>query len=714
MGLAQDAATNGSRPVASALRVVEPPTIDGRLNETIWRNAEPLTGFTQAEPLEGQPASEQTEVRLLYDDTAIYVGATLHDSNTAQIIVTDTSRDAGLGEQDSFQVIFDTFHDLQNGFVFGTNAAGIQYDAQVRSQGGANSNWDASWEVQTSMTETGWSAEFRIPLRTLRYGPPPQVWGVNFMRNIQRSRERNYWSPLARIFNIGRLSSAGELQGIELAAPRNFKVLPYVVASANRDFTTETETDYDGDAGFDAKYGVTGSLNLDVTYNTDFAQVEVDTQQINLTRFNLRFPEKRPFFLENADLFTVGKGQDLDLFFSRRIGIDNNRGLVPIVAGARLSGKAGGFNLGALNIQTDEVVRTNERDELVQTPANNFTALRLSRDLPSRSGLGAIFLNRNATGSFAGDDDWNRTFGFDGRLGLGERVSLSGFAARTQTPSLTGREFAYNIDSEYDDGQHRAYFEYGVTGESFNPEVGFLRKTGGYRRFNVGFYETARQQWIRDMGFREFAPHISYNRYDYLDGRGLQNAEMHVDNHFDWENGYFISPALNVTWEGLDRPFEVFPGVVVPPGVYASPRLTLRVNTDRRKELFGRIQWDMGGFLSGRQRTYLQQVILRRGGKFALDTTWTRNDIDLPQGAFVTDLANMRVTYNFTPLVFTQSLIQYNTQTNRWSMNLRFHWLQTAGTGLFVVYNDTESMKGLGPVNRALIIKYVHQFDVLR
>ncbi|MCH8266355.1 MAG: carbohydrate binding family 9 domain-containing protein [Acidobacteria bacterium] len=693
------------RPVATAHRVTETLSIDGALDERVWQEAEPLTDFVQAEPLEGQLASEKTEVRLLYDDNAIYVGVFLHDSDPSQIIITDTRRDANLDEMDSFQVIFDTFHDLQNGFVFGTNAAGIEYDAQVRSQGGFDSSWDGSWDVRTQSVENGWTAEFRIPLRTLRYGPPPQVWGLNFMRNIQRRREKSYWAPLARIYNLGRLSSAGELRDLDFKAPRNFKVSPYVTASANRNFTPNSKTIRRGDWGIDAKFGVTGSLNLDATYNTDFAQVEVDTEQINLTRFNLRFPEKRPFFLENSGLFRVGKSPDLDLFFSRRIGISEDGSLVPVKGGVRLSGKAKGLNVGMLNIQTEEVD---------STPANNFTAVRVSRDLPSRSGLGVIFVNRTATGSMAGSNNWNRTFGFDGRFGIGERATLSGFAARTATPGIAGRQYAYNIDSAYDDGKHRTFFEYGVTGENFNPEVGFVRKSGGYRRMRVGFYETMRQPRVREMHFRELLPHASYTRFDYLDGGGIQNASLHVDNHFDWENGYFLSPALNITWEGLDQPFEVYPGVIVPPGVYRSPRFTLRVNTDRRKWLFGRIQWDIGGFLSGDQNTLLQEVILRKGGKFTVDTTWKRSDITLPQGAFVTNLGNMRVTYNFTPSVFAQSLIQYNDRTQRWSTNLRFHWLGTAGTGFFVVYNDTESLNGLGPVNRAFIIKYVRQFDLLR
>ena len=313
-----------------------------------------------------------------YDDDAIYVGVTLHDSDPSQIVTTDTRRDADLSEMDSFQIVFDTFRDQQNGFVFGTNAQGVQHDAQVRNQGNA-SNTDGSWDVKTNVTESGWTAEFRIPLRTLRYGPAPQTWGINAHRNIQRTRERTFWAPLARIYNIGRLSSAGDLRGLKLQTPRNLKVLPYVTGSANRDYTRSgIVNDTNGDFGFDAKFGVTPSLNLDATYNTDFAQVEVDNQQINLTRFNLRFPEKRPFFQENADLFRIGQGQEVDLFFSRRIGLDDDGNLVPIRAGGRLTGKVNGFNVGLVNMQTDDTV---------STPANNFSCFaRAASPQPVRRG----------------------------------------------------------------------------------------------------------------------------------------------------------------------------------------------------------------------------------------------------------------------------------------------------------------------------------------
>lgn len=680
------------------------------LDDIVWQDVTPLTNFVQAEPLEGEPASERTEVRLLYDDDAIFVGVTLFDTDLSQIVTTDSRRDSVLADQDSFELILDTFGDHQNGFVFGTNAEGVQYDGQVRSQGRPSLSWDGSWDVKTHINESTWTAEFRIPLRTLRYGPPPQNWGVNFMRRIQRNRERTYWASLPREFELHRLSSAGELRGLDLTAPRDFKLIPYVISSANRDFAPGSKIDLDGELGLDAKIGVTGSLSLDLTYNTDFAQVEVDTQQINLTRYNLRFPEKRPFFLENAELFTVGQGNgfsanDLDLFFSRRIGLDEDGNLVPIKGGARLTGKANGVNVGLLNIQTDDVG---------PRPANNFTNFRVSRDLPSRSGVGAMFVNRTATGSLAGADNWNRTWGLDGRLGVRETMTFAGFAARTETPGLGGRQYAWNTTSDYDDGKTRASLDYGVTGEDFNPEVGFLVREDGYRRIQANIGQTLRQQKIRSWGFREFSPHVNYTRYDYLDGGGLLSAELHADNHWDWENGYRVDTALNGGWEGLKEPFEIYPGVIVPAGRHGGLYFRMRANTDRRKWLSSYLTLDLGRFLTGHQNSPRLEVTIRQGGKFALDTAWDYRAIDLPQGSFRTNLGNMRVTYNFTPSVFTQSLIQYNDRTKRWSTNLRFHWLQTAGTGLFVVYNDTESLNGLGPVNRAFVVKLVRQFDILR
>jgi hypothetical protein len=708
--------------VAEAAVAAEAPILDGIVDDSIWQTAQVITDFVQAEPFEGEPATEKTEVRLLYDETHLYLGVVCYDSDPSGIIVTDSRRDSNLDDTDSFRAIFDTYLDRQNGFVFGTNPAGIEYDGQVtnegegggggpgfgRSQsgsgGGFNLNWDASFQVRSHVGDFGWSAEFAIPLRTLRYGAnKPQIWGLNFQRNIRRKREEVYWSPIARIYSLHRLSSAGELRGLELETPRNFKVTPYALGSSERDYVTSDENDLDGDFGVDAKFGVTPSLNLDLTYNTDFAQVEVDEQQINLTRFNLFFPEKRPFFLENAGNFAMGQNEDVELFFSRRIGIGPGGQIVPILGGARLSGKAGQYNLGVLNMQTEEAVGV--------TPANNYTVASLSRELPNRSSLGALFVNRLATGDLAGEDDWNRTFGFDGKLGIGDPFTLSGFAARTDTPGLEGKEHAVNVRGEHQKNQGRVWLGFTEVGDDFNPEVGFLTRDD-YRSLETGFFLNIRNDisWLREL-----RPHVTYTGFWNFEGF-KETENLHVDSHVDFENGAYFSPAFNHTVEGLEEPFEIYPGVVVAPGSYANWEAAWRWNTNVARPFSYEGGMNIGGFLSGDRRGYENTINFRYQSKVITSLTWAYNDIDLPEGSFVTNLGQVKVSYNFTPLIYLQALVQYNDRADIWSSNVRFSWLNTAGTGLFVVYNDTEGLGDLliGPQNRSFIVKYTHQFDILR
>jgi hypothetical protein len=715
---------------ASATRTAAAPLIDGILDEGVWEQAAPISDFVQSEPTEGLPASELTEVRLLYDDRAIYVGVFCYDSDPSRIVTTDARRDSALTGQDAFQLILDTYHDRQNGFIFGTTPLGLQYDAQVRNEGetirggpptgaggggstggagaGVNVNWDGAWDVKTRVTEKGWTAEFAIPLRTLRYGPSPQIWGVNFQRSIEHKRESVYWSPVSRIYSLTRLSSAGELTGLSMATPRDFKLIPYVSTSASRNFASRTETSYDndGDWGVDGKIGVTSSTTLDLTYNTDFAQVEVDEQQINLTRFNLLFPEKRPFFLENRGLFAVGRPGEIDLFFSRRIGISDTGTLLPIVGGARFTGKARGVNLGLVDMQTREVGAA---------AANNFAAARVSKDLSNRSSIGAIAVNRMGTGDLAGDNNWNRTVGVDARWGIEEAITISGFAAKTQTPGLEGRDHAFSSGFDYRTRKYETQIAFTEVGEDFDPQVGFLERTDGYRQANGALRRHVRTPWLAKHGIREWEPHASYESYWGFDGL-QETATLHVDSRLDFENGYSLtSTALNVQYEGLRRPFEVYPGVVVPVGNYRSPFFLTMGNTDRRKWLSASGSASVGGFLSGTQLSLAPQINVNLEGRLTSSVRWTRNDINLPQGDFVTNLVTARLTYNFSTLVNASTLIQYNDRTRRWSTNLRFGWLRTAANnGLFVVYNDTEGFSGLGPVNRAFIIKYSHLFDVLR
>ena len=710
--------------VAEAAKTLEAPVINGRVDDDLWQKATVITDFIQAERYEGQPATEKTEVRILYDDKNIYIGVICFDSEPNQIIVTDARRDSNLDDTDSFRIIFDTYHDKQNGFVFGTNPAGIEYDAQVtnegegggggpgrgsgrRSQGGAgagfNLNWDTSFAVATARGEYGWSAEFAIPLRTLRYeSEKPQTWGLNFQRNVRRKREIVYWSPVSRIFNLNRVSSAGVLEGLELSTPRNFKVTPYALGSGDRDYTVDESANTDAEWGVDAKFGITPALNLDLTYNTDFAQVEVDAQQVNLTRFNLFFPEKRPFFLENAGNFTMGQSQSVELFFSRRIGISDEGEIVPILGGARVSGKLRDFDVGVMNMQT--------QDKAGVAVANNYTVASVIREFPNRSRIGALFVNRIATGDLAGENDWNRTFGLDGKLGIGEAFTLTGFAARTQTPGLEGNEHALNARAEYQTTRGRVWLGVAEVGENFNPEVGFLRRDD-YRSINTGVFMNLRPdiQWLREL-----RPHITYRGFWNLDGF-KETEDLHMDTHIDFENGAYFSPAVNRSVEGLKEPFEIAEGIIVQPGAYQNWEMAWRWNTNQAAPVSYTGELQNGGFLSGSKTTVDTTINYRYKSKIITSATWSYNDVDLVEGSFITNLGQFRISYNFSPLIYLQAFVQYNDNLDLWTSNIRFSWLNTAGTGLFIVYNNANGLgnERFGPQNRSFIVKYNYQFDLL-
>ena len=476
------------RPAMEAFTLLSAPSLDGDvLGDPAWQGVTPASGFWQVQPNEGEAATQKTEVFIGFLEDSLYIGMVAYDDNPDGIIVTDGRRDSHLHDTDSFQVIIDGLLDRQNGLIFGTNPVGMEYDAQVVKEGagggwdnsGFNLNWDASWSVKARISDIGWSAEMRIPFKTLRYGKgDKQVWGINFQRNIRRNNEIVYWAPLTMQHNLNRVSEAGTVTGVMPPSSRNLKFTPYGLAKARRGGEldgTETDTEF----GFDAKYSITPSLTLDITYNTDFAQVEADNFQVNLDRFNLFFPEKRPFFLENSGQFTVGNSGEAQLFFSRRIGIGEDGDVIPINGGARVSGKIGSStNVGFLYMSSEAV------DDIA--PENQFTVARVNQELGKRSSIGAIFVERNGDGSYlvAEPYDKNRTYGIDGRLGIGENTLISAWASQTDTPGLDGDDHAYSLKANYDSAEWSHGIEYTEVGENFNPEVGFLSRDD-YRKFST-------------------------------------------------------------------------------------------------------------------------------------------------------------------------------------------------------------------------------------
>ncbi|MGH9337158.1 MAG: DUF5916 domain-containing protein, partial [Vicinamibacteria bacterium] len=429
------------------------PKIDGLVTDDAWLGVEPHEGFTQQEPIEGAPATEETEVRLLLSRTTLFIGIIAFDSEPDEILVTESRRDGELNETDSIQVVLDTFNDNQNAFLFGTNPVGLEYDGQVAAEGqtggfaqnagqrgsqrggvsGYNPNWDGDWTVRSAITDRGWETEMAIPLKTLRYEPGEnRTWGFNVVRNIRRKNEQVYLAPIPRGYNVHRVSLAAKLTGLDLPGRRDVKVTPYGAGRTDEDnLALVDQRRNQFDVGVDVKWGVTPNLTSDFTVNTDFAQVESDEQQVNLTRFPLFFPEKRPFFLENAQTFQFGAPQEVDLFFSRRIGLSPSGLPIPIIAGARLSGKVGAYNIGVLDMQTDESF--NERTDALLAPGENFAVVRVQREV-GRSNFGGIFVNRQATTSPLGQYlDYNRTYGADANLQLTENTKLFSYLAGSTT-----------------------------------------------------------------------------------------------------------------------------------------------------------------------------------------------------------------------------------------------------------------------------------------
>ncbi len=727
---AQEAGTSPRRAAAAPLdeRSI---VIDGRLDEAAWSEAPLIDGFVQREPVEGRPVSERTEVRVLFDDQALYIGAWNFMADPSAIVVGETRRDASIDNTDAFYLVLDTYLDRQNGFVFGTTPAGIEYDGQVTNEGqggggggrqqsgsggGFNRNWDGSWQVATTTDGDGWFAEFRIPFSTLRYpSGGEQVWGLNFARNIRSRNEQSVWAPIPRQFTLYRVSLAGEISGFEAPAKRVFTVTPYVLGDVSRDFTrTDSKNDWRGEIGGDAKIGLNQSLTLDLTVNTDFAQVEVDDQQVNLTRFPLFFPEKRPFFLENAGTFSVGSPQAAELFFSRRIGLSAGEE-VPMLGGARMTGKIGGMQVGFLNVQSRDLQLFDDDagEDVEVEPNTNFGVVRLFQEFENRTRVGGIFVSRLNT-----DDsgDYNLTYGADGRIGFGQALTLDGWAAGTTTPGEDKPEYGVNFGSRYETRDWRISAGYRELSEAFNPEAGFLRRDA-YRHVNTRVLRAIRLPEV--SWFRELRPHVSWQQYWDLEGFS-ESYVVHMDSHFEFANGQFFQfPGLNFTGEGLQEPFEIRDGIVIPAGSYDNIDWEFRSRTNLSAPLSLQLNVDAGGFYNGTRVGTNSTLAYRFEDKFVTSLRLSYFDVNLEQGDFVTSVLALKGSYSFTPRIFLQATLQYNNESDNFGSNVRFGWLDTAGTGLYVVFNDTEHLGSLdrtgierGPQRRQLIIKYTKMFNI--
>ena len=704
-------------PTMAATALSQAPQIDGNVaGDSAWEGAIPAAGLWQTRPNEGAASTQQTRIYVGYTDDALYIGVIAYDDEPDAIVVTDSRRDSELGDTDAFLVIIDGLLDRQNGYLFGTNAAGMEYDAQITREGSGNFgggagsfnvNWDGNWRVESRISEIGWSTEMEIPFKTLRYGADDeQTWGINFQRNIRRNNEVAFWSPLERNRDISRVSEAGTISGVRPPKQRNLKFTPYALAQAQRGGELDS-TETDSEFGFDVKYSLTPRLTLDATYNTDFAQVEADDVQINLDRFNLFFPEKRPFFLENAGQFNVGNAQEVELFFSRRIGISDDGDVLPIDGGVRLSGKVlERTNIGFLYMRTDGV------DGIA--PANNFTVARVNQELPNRSSIGFIAIDRNGDGShlLSNDEDENQTYGIDGRWGIGDYVILRGWAAKTDTPTLTGRDNAFGVAGNWSSAAWSAGLNYTEVGEDFNPEVGFLQRDD-YRKARAFLLRRIRPENL--WGLLEIRPHVSYQGFWNFDGF-QETGFLHMDSHWEFQTGTELHTGFNVRRDGVTEPFDIIDGVTIQPGTYDHNEVQLVYFTDQSQPLNFALNATIGGRFGGDRMFIEPTVQYRIGERFRSELSFIFNDFDLPvpNGDFTANLARLRMSYSFTPKMLLQALVQYNEVADVLATNLRFSWLNSANSGLFVVYNEVDE-RGIGalPKGREFIVKYSYIFDIL-
>ena len=720
----------------ATIRAVELPAgirLDGQLDERVYFTVPAITDFIQQAPDEGAPATERTEAWILFDADNLYVAARIWDSAPpSEWVANELRRDTRqLRQNDTFAVILDTFYDRRNGVAFYTNPLGALADFQITNEGNPNSDWNPIWDVRTGRFDGGWTVEMEIPFQSLRYRPgPSQVWGVQLRRNVRRKNEWAYITPLPLSAGSGpggifRVSDAATLVGLDApSGSRNLEIKPYAIGgvSTNLAATPPTRNARDGDAGLDVKYGITQNLTADFTYNTDFAQVEVDEQQVNLTRFSLFFPEKREFFLEGRGIFGFarggvsggfggalrrsgrgggffGGGDAPTLFYSRRIGLQSGT-VVPIVGGGRVTGKIGAFDVGALNIQTDD-------DVLAAAEETNFTVVRIRRDIFRRSSVGAIFTNRSV--SLVGDGS-SRAYGADATFSFYENVNLLAYAARTETPGHDGRDLSYQGRFNYAGDRYGFQTEHLVVEDNFIPEVGFLRRDNFRRTYTTARFSPRPRSLTR---IRQFRLEGSFDYIETADRGIVETRQSQLGFSTELENSDRFGVSVADNYEFLHDAFAPGPDdIAFPVGGYSFFDVEGSYSPGAQRRLNGTLTVRAGGYFNGSIRSVeFRQGRMEVTQRLSLEPSLSVNWIDSPQGSFRTDLAVTRVSYSFTPRMFFSGLVQYNSSTNTVSNNLRLRWEYSPGSELFVVYTEDRGTDPLRPDrfselrNRGFVVK---------
>jgi len=689
-----------------ATLIQTPIRLDGVLSEEVWKRAQVVDTFRQREPNEGEPASERTEVRILMDRKYLYVGVICYDSEPEKIIAKEMERDSDLERDDNFALVLDTFFDQRSGFLFATNPNGAKFDAQLGfGRERMDPNWDGIWDVRAAITEEGWSAEFLIPFRTLRFKEENvQRWGINFRRMIARKNEEDLWKAWRRNDGLLQLTQAGVLElSSSVERGHHIELMPYMSGGFEKGYPGYGyETGRTGKTGLDVKYGLTPTLTLDLTLNTDFAQVEADQVRINLTRFNLFYPEKRDFFLESASNFQFGSEHRAMAFYSRRIGLTRTREPVPILAGVRLSGKAGRYDVGALTIQTGK------HEEMEST---NYTVLRFKRNVLRQSYVGMIYTQKTP----AETTSVNRVAGVDFRFVtdrfLGNKnFVVAGYAMKSFTPGNAPQTHALNFFVDYPNDLIDMFLFFGEVGDRFNPEVGFVRRKG-LRSYGGSFRFMPRPN-IRQV--RKF--HFAFRVFSNYTFSGVLDSRMMMFRPFGiiFQSGDVVEVDIERNFDFFPQDFPLFGEVYVRAGKYEATSYQVKVETNQSRFFSIEAAYRWGGFYSGTHRKTELETALRFSKYLSVAGGMNYTDAQLPEGSFVAWEWFTRLQFAFTTRLSGFIFLQWNNEDDETILNFRLRWIPRLGSDFYLVYNEVEDTR-LGrfqPKHRVVLAKFTYWWGI--
>ncbi|MCG8459129.1 MAG: carbohydrate binding family 9 domain-containing protein [Holophagales bacterium] len=699
------------RPRIQALRIEEAITLDGVLDEPAWSRAQVSGGFTQREPEELEPATETTEIRVVYTAETLYIGIHARDREAGEIIGKEMGLDSPLSRDDALVVLLDTFLDRRNAYFLETNPNSSRTDGYVTDEGrDFSTDWDGIWDVRSRRNAQGWATEYAIPFAGLRFDPNSDTWGLQVRRIIKRKNEITFWAPIGREADLFRLSKAGDLTGLRgLNTGRDLRVEPYISATASRSVDEDgvKTSDEDSETGIDLKWGVTRGLVLDLTVNTDFAETEVDELKVNLTRFSLFLPEKRDFFLENAGIFRFGPsvGPRLNIFFSRRIGIADDGRQVSLDYGARLAGRAGPWSLGILGARTGSLPADPE-NELDAIPETDWGTVRIKRNLGERSNVGLLVTERDAA-----DGSRNRVMGFDGEWKPNDNLSLWSYVAASDGPNDDSDGFSGGLGAEFSGD----FWSWEVAAleieEEFVPDLGFVLRPG--RRNTFGEVRWSPRPDIE--GVRDFFFEAEWDVFTLEDGT-TETIDASLDLFgVNFSSGGWAGLFTQYRFERLFEDFEIFDGVVLPMGEYEWMDAGIFGGTSSARTLSAQGHIVGGDFFDGKRLAWNITVRWRPSRFFQTSTSWNHNDIEVGNGEFETNLWRQRLEVALSPTLGFDAFFQYNESAEVAALNLRVGWQYKASSDLFLVYNQGWDAPGLGDFatrDRQLVLKVSYSWSL--